>query len=438
MDFDFKLELDKSIRENKILKIQEGNPIASGAKLPINVGKTFDIYRVPLDLLLFNHLNDRFASRRREFISETGSDLKADDLESQKVIMDFIWESNPKRNEETLKDILKNKQQKYGVITRDGRIIDGNRRVRILKQIYNSKEGTYPNVDKENFKYFETIILPDDIDDKDIQLLETRLQMGEDEKVDYNAIEKYLKIDKLKTLGMEYEDIAGLISSVKSGKNAEEMHGIYKLMCEYLKYIGEEERFSLIDKMEDHFIKLYKTLSYYEKGTYNVSWNPDDNDILDLKTVAFNYIRVGYEGKDFRNIMGGQRDNKGVFSNRSVWQRFKERHDKFVDDLERKVKSKENKKEFNNAEERESFYKEKAKGPFSGYLKQAKEALDNKAASNEPKRLAEEALDKLDSIDIDFFINNFDKSAYKSLQEIEKKIETIKDRVLRDVFNKQK
>ncbi len=438
MEFEFNLEIDKLIRENKILKIQEGNPIASGAKLPINVGKTFDIYRVPLDLLLFNHLNDRFASRRREFISETGTDLKTDDLHSQKVIMDFIWESNPKRNDETLKDILKNKQQKYGVITRDGRIIDGNRRVRILKQIYYSKEGTYSNIDKENFKYFEAIILPDDINDTDIQLLETRLQMGEDEKVDYNAIEKYLKIDKLKTLGMKYEDIAGLITSVESGKKAEEMQGIYKLMCDYLTYIGEEERFSLISKMEDHFIKLYKTLSYYEKGTYNVSWNPDDYDVLDLKTVAFNYIRVGYEGKAFRNIMGGQRDNKGVFSNKAVWQKFKEKHDKFVDDLEKKVKSKENKNEFNNVEEKESFYKEIAKIPFESYLKQGKEALDNKAASNEPKKLAEEALDKLDSIDIDFFIDNFDKSAYKFLQEIEKKIGLIKDRVLKDVFDKRK
>lgn len=438
MDLDFKLETSKQIRENKILKIYEGEPIAGGAKLPINAGKTFSIYKVPLDLLMFNHLNDRFASRRREFISETGSDLIADDLESQKVIMDFIWESNPKRNQETLKDILKNKQQKYGVITRDGRIIDGNRRVCILKQIFYSKEGTYANIDKENFKYFEAIILPDNIDDRDIQLLETKLQMGEDEKVDYNAIEKYLKIDKLRSLQMPYEDIAALITSVKSGKKAEEMHDVYNLMCEFLKYISEEEKFSLIDKMEDHFIRLSKTLSYYKNGTYNVYWNPDDNDIMELKTVAFNYIRVGYEGKDFRNIMGGQRDNKGVFSNKTVWQKFKDKHDKFVDDLEKKIKSKEQKKEFNNVEERESFYKELAKKPFENYLKQGKEALENKAASNEPKRLAEEALDKLDSIDIDFFIQNYDKLAYKLLQDIEKKINQIKDRVIKDVFDKRK
>ena len=30
--------------------------------------------------------------------------------------------------------------------------------------------------------FFEAVILPDDIDDRQLQLLETKLQMGEDEK----------------------------------------------------------------------------------------------------------------------------------------------------------------------------------------------------------------------------------------------------------------
>lgn len=436
MDLVYKLETNRTIRENKILKIYEGEPVASGIKLPSFSGKTFNVYRIPLELLMFNHLNDRFASRRREYISETGKDLAADDLESQNVIMDFIWDSNIKRNQETLNDILKNKQQKFGVVTRDGRIIDGNRRVRILKQIYYSPEGTFKNIDKENFKHFEAVVLPYDIDDYELQLLETKLQMGEDEKVDYNATEKYLKIDKLNSIGLGYSDIAGLISSVKTEKQAIEMHRIYKLMCEYLKYIGEEERFSLIDKMEDHFINLSKILNYYDKGTYNVTWNPDDSDILELKTIAFNYIRSGYEGKDFRNLMGGQRDNKGVFSNNQVWEKFKDKHNRFIDDLESQIKSKEHKNEFSSIEEKESFFKSKAKKVFEGHLKSGKEALDNKSRSNEPKRLAEEALDKIDSIDDDFFIQNFDKSTYKLLQDLDKRVKQILDRVIQDVYKK--
>ena len=112
MNIDIIIEADKSVRENRILKIHEGEPIASGVKLPINTEKSFNVYKIPLELLMFNHLNDRFASRRREYISETGKDLTSDDVESQKVIMNFIWESNEKRNQDTLNDILKNKQQK--------------------------------------------------------------------------------------------------------------------------------------------------------------------------------------------------------------------------------------------------------------------------------------------------------------------------------------
>src|SRR5690606_5940343 len=127
-------------------------------------------------------------------------------------------------NEETLNNILKNKQQKFGVITNDGRVIDGNRRVAILKKIYYSEEGTYKNINRDNFKYFEAVILSDDIDDEEIQILETKLQMGEDEKVDYNPIEKYIKIDKLYRLNKDYKEIASLINSIKNEKEAEEMH----------------------------------------------------------------------------------------------------------------------------------------------------------------------------------------------------------------------
>lgn len=436
MNLFYKLETDRKIRENKVLKIYEGEPSASGIKLPSFPGKTFNAFKIPLEVLIFNHLNDRFASRRREYISINGKDLSADDIESQNEIMDFIWDSNFKRNQDTLSDILKNGQQKYGVITRDGRIIDGNRRVRILKEIYFSPDGTFKNIDKEKFKYFEAVILPYDIDENELQLLETKLQMGEDEKVDYNPTEKYLKIDKLKSMGLGYRDIAGMISSVKTEKKAIEMHQTYKLMCEYLKFIGEEEKFSLIDKMEDHFLHLSSILNYYESGTYDVSWNPDDNDILELKTIAFNYIRTGYEGKDFRFLMGGQRNQKGIFSNKQVWDKFKEKHNKYTDDLESKIKSKSQKKEFLSIEEKESFFKSKAKKVYEGHLKSGKEALENKSRSNEPKRLAEEALDKIDSIDEDFFISNFDKTTYKLLQDIDRRIKKILDRVIQDVYKK--
>lgn len=432
--------LNRQLRQNKIIEIVERQkPIALVEKIGGLKGKDFKVYEIPLECLVFNHLNDRFASRRREYISENKKDLSADNVESQNVISDFIWKSNIRRNKETLEDILVNKQQEYGVITQDGRIIDGNRRARILQEIYYSDEGTYKNISKDDFKYFKAIILDGNIDDKEIQLLETTLQMGVDEKVDYNAIEKYLKVNKLKNeVGLSYKEIAARIKSIKNEKEAANMDYIYNLMCEYLVYIDAPEKFSLVEKMEDHFIKLASTLNYYEVGKYDVGWNPDDNDIEELKAIAFNYIRAGYEGKHFRNLMGGQRDQSGVFSNADVWEKFKNKHNGLIDDVEKQIRSKTTKNEFKSIEERESFYVKKVKETIKGHLDGGIEALNNKKNSNRPRQLSEEALAKLDSIDMNFFVTNYDDTTYRIFNELSTKINEMKERVIRDVFNKRK
>ena len=95
---------------------------------------------------------------------------------------------------------MKNGQQRYGIVTADGIIIDGNRRAMLLNRLFNTHEKlgfTYAQV--EHCRYFLAIILPDDAEERDIQQLETIYQMGEDDKLDYNPIEKYLKCKELKT-----------------------------------------------------------------------------------------------------------------------------------------------------------------------------------------------------------------------------------------------
>ena len=109
--------------------------------------------------------------------------------------------------------LLKNGQQRYGIVTSDGIIVDGNRRAMLLNRLFHQHDEmglSYTQV--EHCRYFLAIILPDDAEEKDIQQLETIYQMGEDDKLDYNPIEKYLKCKELKRLGFSDEDIAGFMS----------------------------------------------------------------------------------------------------------------------------------------------------------------------------------------------------------------------------------
>ena len=99
-----------------------------------------------------------------------------------------IEQKKPQKNEETLKSLTKLGQEKVGIITEDGIIIDGNRRAMLLNRI--------PQID-----YFKAIILPVEHDGNplEIEKVETRYQLGEERKLDYNPIEIYLKIQQLYT-----------------------------------------------------------------------------------------------------------------------------------------------------------------------------------------------------------------------------------------------
>lgn len=435
-----KFELDRSIRENEILKIHEGTPVATGVVLPIRTNQTFNVYKIPVKYLIYNHLNDRFASKRREHKFQTGEELTNDSIESMKLIEDFIWESNVSSNKETLKDIAKKGQRKYGVITTDGRIIDGNRRATLIRRIFFSDEGEFPNVNKEDFRYFKAVILPGDIDNDEMITLETQIQMGEDEKVEYNAIEKYLKIDKLSKSGIEYHDIVNMINSMKNKSDVEKKHKTYLLMEDYLEFIDAPNRFSLIEKNEDHFLNLQAVLTAYENGKYETNWVPQKSDIVLLKQTAFSYIRKGHEGKDYRNIMGGPKNAKGIFSNQEVWKKFVQKHDKVVDNADKKVKHAIKENPHLTLNQRENIWKNEADSGLKYALERGKEAIKNTDEKERPHRLIEGALDKINLVNVDLLVENFDekrdKDTYVMIKNLHEAVDDIRKRIINDVYKK--
>lgn len=433
-------ELNENVRKNEILKIFEGTPVATGAKLPIRSNQTFNVYKIPVKYLIYNHLNDRFASKRREYKYQTGKDLLNNSIECLELIENFIWESNVGSNKDTLKDIAKKGQMKYGVITSDGRIIDGNRRATLIRKIFYSDDDEYPNVNKENFRYFNAVILPGDIDDDEMIALETQIQMGEDEKVEYNAIEKYLKIDKLYKNGIQYYDIANMITSIKNKADAENKHKTFLMMEEYLEFIDAPNRFSLILKNEDLFLNLQSVINAYEKGKYITNWLPQKLDMEILKQTSFSYIRKGHEGKDYRNIMGGPKNSKGIFSNQDVWSKFLQKHDKVVESADKKIRHLEKDNADLTLLQRENVWKKEVTKGLNYALERGKEAIKDEGKKGEPYRLIEEALAKINLVDVDLLVQNFDekndKDTYEMIKELDTKAEYIKKRIIKDVYKK--
>ena len=225
--------------------------------------KTFNAYSIPLEYLVYNPYNGRIGSVVKSFERQYHA-LNPEDAEDKKRIEQFLWDSKQDANKKTKERLLKEHQQKHGIVTSDGIIIDGNRRASLLNKIWN--DDSIPYGDKSHCQYFIAIILPDDADKKEILALETTFQMGEDAKVDYNPIEKYLKCKDLRDAGFTIEDIADMMDTKPN--DIRTMLSALELMDEYLDTYGYTGMYTQLDKSEDSFLKLDSALKKYKSGGY--------------------------------------------------------------------------------------------------------------------------------------------------------------------------
>lgn len=374
--------------------------------------RTEIVYRIPLDYLVYNKYNGRIGSDVLSYEKQNGV-LNAELNDDKAIIEKFLYESKVERNKTTMDSLLKNGQQRYGIVTSDGTIVDGNRRAMLLNRLFHKRDELgYSYEEVEKCKYFLAIILPDDAEEKDIQQLETIYQMGEDDKLDYNPIEKYLKCKELKRLGFSEEDIAGFMSEKPS--QVKEWLSILDLMEDYLKEYDYEGIYTRLEKTEGPFVDLENYLDSYKKRGANVrsaDWTYTDSDISDLKLVCFDYIRARYEGKEFRDIAKTGKDGS-IFFYKNLWDSFLQQHQEntpvdaqTVEELRKNYPAEDLS---TLLRKRDKDWTDSAIGQLTGNLKRFSQKLSDKRASNKPGELIERALSALQAVDCeqDSFVNN--------------------------------
>lgn len=429
--------MDSTTRKAKLeeLKSNSNNQVMTGIPLRYKGStRTEIVWRIPLDYLIYNKYNGRIGSDVLSYETQNG-ELNAELDSDCELIEKFLFDSKEERNKTTMKSLLENGQQKYGIVTSDGIIVDGNRRAMLLNKLYREHEksgNSYAKVEK--CKYFLAIILPDDAEEKDIQQLETIYQMGEDEKLDYNPIEKYLKCKELQRLGFTNKEISEFMSEKES--QIEEWLDILALMEEYLQEYGYDGIFTRLEKTEGQFVDLKNYLDSHKKkgaNVRNVDWTYNDSDISDLKLVCFDYIRARYEGKEFREIAKTGKDGS-IFFFKDLWDDFLKQHQENIPQDEETVEELRQRCPGEDLslllKQRDQTWNEKAKGQLKGNLNRFSRRLEDKRDTNKPADLIERALSAIRSVDYeqDSFINDprieeMVKEISKISWEMKKKLE---------------
>ncbi|CAI2766323.1 ParB N-terminal domain-containing protein [Flavobacterium collinsii] len=377
------------------------------------------VYEIPTSLLRFNYLNGRIGTEVIEFTQVNGTNLsKLSVDEVNEKIHKWIWEKTESDNKKTLKDIRDKKQIIPGVITRDGIIVDGNRRFMIAREL--NKEGLN--------RQFRAIILDDTYSDggeKEYQIkrLEAEIQMGQDEKVSYGAIEPYIRVMdfvdnfiEVTSARMKYEELC-TIMKIQNVNKVKTMYRIGKLMLEYLDYIGFDKMWSRLENTEDLFIKLENIHKLYSDGKGVAGWDIDNDDIENYKTYGFDLIRWNYnadprqkgnwDSKKIRERYFKNSKDKAIFSNHKIWSDFIENLESIEDievpDLEEVVK-KDCLSHADAAKKIDKIWAEKASNAFKSALGIADSKLRDKENDDKPEQFLRDALDKLlNLIDEDLF-----------------------------------
>lgn len=391
-------------RKAELEKIKQGTPTMTGVKLTYHGERTtFDVYSIPLSILTYNPYNGRIGAEVKSYERQHHV-LNPDNAEDVAIIEKFLWDSKPDANERTKKSLLEDHQQRYGIVTADGKIIDGNRRASLLNNIW--RDDSIPANTKQHTQYFEAIILPIDADRKEILRLETTYQMGEDAKVDYGPIEKYLKAGDLRDEGFSDSEIANFMG-VKA-KDVSWYLRILDLMNEYLDTYGYTGIYTMLEETEDPFQKLESALRGYKSGSVTKMWGYDvEEDVSNLKAIAFDYIRLGIDQVDFRDIIRKPtktQTDASLFANEEIWKQFSEEHFAVVDDVTEEsvddiIRDNPDGDLKRMMRARDTAWKDKVTKALNENFNRSRDKLNNKQQAAEPMKLLQKAYSALSAVD---------------------------------------
>lgn len=228
-----KMDLLKDAAANKLRKTGEKKKLS----IKNQINNNYDVYEIPLDCLYYNDQNGRINTLYKKY-SATNGIIKPEpgDSEYNKIFEQLIYESNPQAMESTKQSIDEKSQQEPGVVLSDGRVIDGNRRFTALRML--ERERNIP-------QYFNAVILPLDAecenDKKLIKELELDLQIGHEEKVSYDPIDRIfdayntIKIEKIMS-SEEYKKACGF----KSTKGINRDIRLAELIIRFIEIVSPE------------------------------------------------------------------------------------------------------------------------------------------------------------------------------------------------------
>ena len=257
-NLDNKVTIDNYIKSNDCEIVQTRTEYLNGEAIVLKG------YRLPRELLYYNIKNGRFAKEYIKIIREQGGSLKPEDPDDAKKIQRLLLGLKPNDTRRTREDIVKKGQTELALITRDGYLIDGNRRMAILTDLFEETSD-------EKYNFIKVARIEEAISAKDLWAMEAGISLGQDPKSRYGAINELLKLDEGRKAGFTNKEIADKLYGIDDESEIEEKLARLDLMRKYLKqYYDDDEDFTPIEGYNEHFINVQDILVNAKKSNKKI------------------------------------------------------------------------------------------------------------------------------------------------------------------------
>lgn len=272
--------------------------------------RDFEVWRVPVEGLLLNVDNRRFAAERKLFERDLGHSLDPENspVDEKSVISILLDDGrhrdgdevkgNPSKDTESLKiDWTARKQETPFWIRPDGTVRNGNRRLAMLKRLQGDQGF-------EGFEWVDAVVLgPTEIDEQALFDMEQREQLTENLKVRYTDINLLLALrDAAIAKQIDWADpdsidrVAGLLQQVAGG---DKVYAVIQLrairyMDAYLDDSNSSGQYQKLLRQVERFRDVGKVMARME--------NDYPDDAPDMLRLAFAAIRAGNPHADIRAL----------------------------------------------------------------------------------------------------------------------------------------
>jgi len=332
-------------------------------------------HKFPISLLRFNVNNGRLAMEVSEWESSHERKLDANDPEDGRIIRDLLLSLDESDTNLLKEDLRQKKQIEPGVITNDGYVINGNRRMAILLLLH-EQEPT------GKWEYLDAIRLPKSVGEKDLWKIEAGLQLSKDKISEYHPVNELLKIKQGRDRGLEPKEIAAAMYG-RTVDEVEQALERLQLIDSFLEFFNPKkpQNYGLIKQfgLHEHFIDIQKTIMA-----------PAQRQGLPKKEIykrligAFALLRAGILVQSIQKKKRGVthwdvRDLGKIYSDGDA-------QDEYIKNLENSIK------------DPKQIASIKPEVILEGF-KSAKEVLTNKEDRDKPVTLIERAVKALKSID---------------------------------------